>query len=61
MDFQKYNVKEKKQKEKIKKKIKRNLKSHKNYFKNSSNHIKTIYDVCLRKIVFFFLKSNSRL
>ena len=50
MDFQKYNIKEKKQKEKIKKKIKRNLKSHKNYLKNTNNnHTKTIYGLCLKK------------
>ena len=49
MDFQKYNIKEKKQKEKRKKK-----KKPQELLKNSNNHIKNIYGVCLKKIVFFF-------
>ena len=54
LDFQKYNIKEKKQKEE-KKKATRIIKNNSN-----NNHIKTMYGVCLKKIV-FFLKSNSRL
>ena len=51
MDFQKYNIKEKKQKEKKKKKKPQEI------LKNSNNnHIKTIYGVCLKKIVLFFEK-----
>ena len=59
LDFQKYNIKEKKQKEKGKKKKRKEKKkkSHKNYLKkkNTNNHPKTIYGVCLKKKkVFFF-------
>ena len=73
MDFQKYNIKEKKQKEKGRKKKKRK-KTHKNYFKkNIKNNNKTknkkspttiqrLYMVfALKKKVFFFKNSNSRL
>ena len=50
LDFQKYNIKEKKQKEKRKKK-----KKPQELLKNSNNnHIKTIYGVCLKKSLFFW-------
>ena len=58
LDFQKYNIKEKKQKEKGRKKKKRKKKENKNkkkqellktnkQTKNTNNHPKTIYGVCL--------------
>ena len=54
MDFQKYNIKEKKQKEKGKKKRK---KKPQELLKNSkNNHIETIYGVSLNKIESFFFK-----
>ena len=46
LDFQKYNIKEKKQKEKGKKKKKATRIIKK---KNANNHPKTIYGVCLKK------------
>ena len=58
MDFQKYNIKEKKQKEKRKKKKKKPQELLKN---TDNNHTKTTYGVCLKKKYSFFLKSNSRL
>ena len=51
LDFQKYNIKEKKQKEKRKKKErKKERKKPQELLKNSNhNHIKTVYGVCLKK------------
>ena len=57
LDFQKYNIKEKKQKEKRKKKKKRKEKKPQELFKNTyNNHTKIIYDVCLKKIESFFFE-----
>ena len=59
LDFQKYNIKEKKQKEKGKKKKKPQelLKQNKTKKTNTNNHPETIYGVCLKKKkVFFFEK-----
>ena len=68
LDFQKYNIKEKKQKEKGRKKKKQELlkkkqtKKPNNNEKNkkqktTNNHPKTIYGVCLKKkSIFLFLK-----
>ena len=47
MDFQKYNIKEKKQKEKGKKEKKKATRIIKKNTNN--NHPKTIYGVCLKK------------
>ena len=56
MDFQKYNIKEKKKKKETKER-----KSHKNYLKTTTT-TKRVYMVFALKIGFFFyLKSNSRL
>ena len=51
LDFQKYNIKEKKQKEKGKKKKKATRIIKK---KKTNNHPKTIYGVCLKKKSLFF-------
>ena len=64
LDFQKYNIKEKKQKEKIKKKKKRKKKATRIIKKqqqqqqeeNTNNHPKTIYGVCLKKQGLFFFE-----
>ena len=56
MDFQKYNIKEKKKKKKEKKKRKQKETKPQELFKNTNNHTKTIYGVCFKKIVFFFEK-----
>ena len=65
LDFQKYNIKEKKQKEKGKKKKKAKKKKATRIIKktkqNTNNLPKTIYGVCLKKIESFFWKNNSRL
>ena len=51
MDFQKYNIKEKKQKEKgkRKKKKKKRKKKPQELLKNTNNHTKTICGVCFKK------------
>ena len=51
LDFQKYNIKEKKQKEKGKKKKKEKKEKATRIIKkeNTNNHPKTIYGVCLKK------------
>ena len=66
MDFQKYNIKEKKKK-KRKERKKQTKQTNKQktkpqeLLKNSNiNHKKTIYSVCFKNRV-FFLKSNNRL
>ena len=51
LDFQKYNIKEKKQKDKRKKK-----KKPQELLKNNNNHKKTIHGVCVKNRVFFFEK-----
>ena len=56
MDFQKYNIKEKKQKEKRKKKPQELLKQNKTKQKTTNNRPKSIYGVCLKKKKVFFLK-----
>ena len=56
LDFQKYNIKEKKKKKKKKKTKPQELLKN-----NNNNHKKSIYGVCFKNRVFFFLKSNSRL
>ena len=66
LDFQKYNIKEKKQKEKGRKKKKQELfkkkqKTNKQKLKTTNNHPKTIYGVCLKKSLFLKKNSNSRL
>ena len=56
LDFQNYNIKEKKQTEKGKKKKKatRIIKKTKKQT-NTNNHPKTIYGVCIKKKVFFLI------
>ena len=53
LDFQKYNIKEKKQKEKEKKKkpqeLLKNKQTNKRKKKHTNNHPKSIYGVCLKK------------
>ena len=59
LDFLKYNIKEKKKKEKRKEKENKQNNNNKktkpqDLLKNTNNnHPKTIYDVCLKKKVFF--------
>ena len=68
LDFQKYNIKEKKQKEKGKQEKKKKKKATRIIKKqqqqqqqeNTNNHPKTIYGICLKKKV-FFLNINNRL
>ena len=63
LDFQKYNIKEKKKKEKTRKQNKTKKTKPQELLKNkqtnkkktnTNNHPKTIYGVCLKKKVLFF-------
>ena len=56
MDFQKYNIKEKKQKEKGRKKKKERERER----KKPINHPKTIYGVCLKKKIIVIIGYRNK-
>ena len=60
MDFQRYNIKEK-QKEKGRKKkiIKKQTNKQKKKKKHTNNHPKSIYGVCLKKIVIIGYRNKN--
>ena len=64
LDFQKYNIKEKKKGKKnttTTTKTNKQTKSHKNYLKTTTTTQRLYMAFALKKKVVFFLKSNSRL